>query len=73
MASKVFWLTVRYLRGKGSQNVFFIEDSNDVFLKDQGVSCVVNSMLARLSIGFPSDGLGIVSRGELIAATWRAN
>ena len=26
----------------------------------QGVSCIANSMLARPSIGFPSDGLGLV-------------
>ena len=34
MANKVFWQTVRRLRGKKSQTAFFIEDSNGVFLKD---------------------------------------
>ena len=35
MANKVFWQTVRRLRGKRSHIAFFIEDSNGVFLKDQ--------------------------------------
>ena len=35
MASKVFWHTVRRLRGKRFQTAFFFEDSNGVFLNDQ--------------------------------------
>ena len=35
MANRLFWQTVRHLRGKRSQTAFFIEDSNGVFLKDQ--------------------------------------
>ena len=35
MANKVFWQTVRRLRGKRSQAASFIEDSNGVILKDQ--------------------------------------
>ena len=34
-ANKVFWQTVRRLRGKSSRAAFFIEDSNGVTLKDQ--------------------------------------
>ena len=35
MANKVFWQTIRRLRGKRSQADFFIHDSNGVTLKDQ--------------------------------------
>ena len=35
MANKVFWQTIRRLRGKRSQAAFFIAGSNDVTLKDQ--------------------------------------
>ena len=35
MANKVFWQTVRRLRGKRSQTALVIENSNGVFLKDQ--------------------------------------
>ena len=35
MANKVFWQTIRRLRGKRSQTAFFIEGSNGVALKDQ--------------------------------------
>ena len=35
MANRLFWQTVRHLRGKRSHTAFFIEDSNGVFLKDQ--------------------------------------
>ena len=34
-ANKVFWQTIRCLRGKRSRATFFIEDSNGVTLKDQ--------------------------------------
>ena len=34
-ANKVFWQTIRRLRGKKSRAVLFIEDSNGVTLKDQ--------------------------------------
>ena len=34
-ANKVFWQTIRRLRGKRSRAAFFIEDSNGVTLKDQ--------------------------------------
>ena len=36
MANKVFWQTIRRLRGKRSQAAFFIEGSNGVTLKVQG-------------------------------------
>ena len=35
MANKVFWQTIRRLRGKRSRAAFFIEGSNGVTLKDQ--------------------------------------
>ena len=35
MANKVFWQTIRRLRGKRSQAAFFIEGSNGVTLKKQ--------------------------------------
>ena len=35
MANKVFWQTIRRLRGKRSQTAFFIEGSNGVTLKNQ--------------------------------------
>ena len=35
MANKLFWLTIRRLRGKRSQVAFFIEGSNGVTLKNQ--------------------------------------
>ena len=35
MANKVFWQTIRRLRGKRSQAALFIEGSNGVTLKDQ--------------------------------------
>ena len=34
-ANKVFWQTIRRLRGKRSRVAFFIEDSSGVTLKDQ--------------------------------------
>ena len=34
-ANRVFWQTIRRLRGKRSQAAFFIESSNGVTLKDQ--------------------------------------
>ena len=34
-ANKVFWQTIRRLRGKRSRAALFIEDSNGVTLKDQ--------------------------------------
>ena len=34
-ANKVFWQTIRHLRGKRSRAALFIEDSNGVTLKDQ--------------------------------------
>ena len=34
-ANKVFWQTIRRLRGKRSQAAFFIEGSNGITLKDQ--------------------------------------
>ena len=34
-ANKVFWQTIRRLRGKRPQAALFIEDSNGVTLKDQ--------------------------------------
>ena len=35
-ANKVFWQTIRRLRGKRSRAALFIEDSNGVTLKEQG-------------------------------------
>ena len=35
MTHKVFWQTIRHLRGKRSQAAFFIEGSNGVTVKDQ--------------------------------------
>ena len=37
MAIKVFWQTVRRLRGKRSQIAFFIKELDAIFLKDQDV------------------------------------